>query len=372
MSIPEPGAIAVQPDYPSRSGASQLIRRRPLDGLAAGDAERPEGETAMATPTQLVGTAVAGYFASGHEAHRAIHALIDAGFEPTAIGAAFHTGLENAAPAPERRPNVGGELREEIGTTLPGFPPNRARATGGGAASDTSSVQYASLGGGAGTPIDGASRPGPIPGTDVLHSGLPSELPHELPHEGDLRAGTGAAPQREEVGVTRGGVDAPGSLEPIPRHAARTVEPSWGERLKHIFGHGSVHRGGGVPAQQRTAGKDDLTAEMRREAQDFGTGEGHLNLNPQRRYSQSAFEQSFTGYGIEPERARGFGRGLRKGGAVVTVHAGPRAMEAESILEAHGGTARLATDTEVDGNLADEGHVEVLGTVGRDYPSYLD
>lgn len=325
----------------------------------------------MATSTQLVGTAVAGYFATGQEAHRAINALIDAGFEPAAIGAAFHAGAVSTQPAPERRPNVGGELREEIGTTLPGFPPNRARATGGGAASDTSSVQYASLGGGSGTPIDGASRPGPIPGTDVLHSGLPSELEHEIPHESDLQAG--AEPAREEVGVTRGGAGTPGSVEPAPTHAAQTVEPSWGERLKHIFGRGTVHRGGGAPAQQQNAaGRDDLQAEIRQEAQDFGTGEGHLNLHSPRRYSQSAFEQSFTGYGIEPERARGFGRGLRQSGAVVTVHAGPRALEAESILEANGGTARLATDTEVDGNLADEGQVEVLGTVGRDYPSYLD
>ncbi len=324
----------------------------------------------MATSTELVGTAVAGYFTSGHEAHSAINALIDAGFQPSEIGAAFHSGAQSTAPAPERRPNIGGELREEIGTTLPGFPPNRARATGGGAASDTSSVQYASLGGGSGTPIDGASRPGPIPGTDVLHSGLPSELKHDLPHESDLKAS--ASLQREEVGVPRGGFAAPGTAEPVSTQAAPTVEPTWGERLKHIFGYGEVHRGGSLPAHQHGAGKDDLRAEMGREAQDFGTGEGHLNLNAPRRYSQTAFEQSFTGYGIEPERARGFGRGLRQGGAVVTVHAGPRALEAERILEAHGGTARLATDTEVDGNLSDEGHVEVLGTVGRDYPSYLD
>ncbi len=323
----------------------------------------------MATSTQLTGTAVAGYFASGHEAHRAINALIDAGFQPSEIGAAFHAG-SSSTETEERRPNVGGELREELGTTLTGLPPNRARATGAGAASDTSSIQYASLGGGAGTPIDGPSRPGAIPGTDVLHSGLPSELPHDLLSESELQAQSSAPRTREEAGIERGGVATPASSESTSQYAAATVEPSWGERLKNVFGRGEVHRGG-VPAQEHSVGKDDLKAEMRREAQDFGTGEGHLNLNAPRKYSQTAFERSFTGYGIEPERARGFGRGLRKGGAVVTVHAGARTQEAERILQAHGGTARVMTDGEVDGNIADEGHVEVLGTVGRDYPGYL-
>ena len=150
----------------------------------------------MATPSQGAGTAVVGYFASGDEAHRAINALIEGGFQPNEIGAAFHTGSaagrgsEAAREGMEenRRPNVGGELRDELGTT---YPEATTKTFGGpaasGASSGTESVQYAALGGGAGTPMDGAGRPGPIPGSDVEHAGLPTELKSELPHENEVQ-----------------------------------------------------------------------------------------------------------------------------------------------------------------------------------------
>ncbi len=324
----------------------------------------------MATSAHLTGTAVAGYFATGHEAHRAINALIDAGFQPSEIGAAFHAdAAASSAGEPARRPNIGGGLREELGTTLTDMPRSNTRPSTAGASSDTTPVQVAALGGGAGTPYTGAGRPGPISGSDIHHSGLPSTTPSSLPHDDEVRGGSGA-PSREEVGVPRGGLSAAGEPEAVATPGAPTVHESWGDRLKHIFGGKEVHRGAAAPAHEAPV-KDDLRKEMNREAQDFGTGEGHLQLNTPRRYSQTAFEQSFTGYGVEPDRARGFSRGLGRGGAVVTVHAGTRTAEAERILENHGGTARVSEAGEVDGNLADSGEVEVFGTVGRDYPGYL-
>ncbi len=338
----------------------------------------------MATPTQMSGTAVLGYFASGHEAHSAINALIDAGFEPTEIGAAFLVGETNSANMSvagegNRRANVGGELRDELGTTQTGLPPHHSRATGAGADSDTSSIQYAALGGGAGTPFDGASRPGPIPGSDITHSGLPSELKSELPHDSDVRAGsamntamTSAAGEREGTSTMRSGLNthADPKMTATPLHeGGSTVHESWGDRLKHVFGGKDAHRSS-ILAK---AGKDDLQAEMRRDAQDFGTGEGHLDLSTSsaHRYSQSAFEQSFSSYGIQSEHARHFSRSVGKSGAIVTVHTSARIGEAERIFEAHGGSVRAAETGDVNGNFADEGDVEVFGTIGRDYPGYL-
>ncbi len=325
----------------------------------------------MATTANLSGTAVAGYFATGHEAHRAINALVDAGFPPSAIGAAFHAGASaGAADEPARRANVGGELRDELGTTLTDVPRSNTRPSTAGASSDTTPVQVAALGGGSGTPYTGAGRPGPITGSDIHHSGLPSTTPSTLPHDDEVRGSGASSPAREEVGVIRGGLSAAGEPEYVETHGGPVVHESWGERLKHVFGGKDVHRGA-VPARDEVPVKDDLRKEMNREAQDFGTGEGHLQLHTPRRYSQTAFEQSFTGYGLEADRARGFSRGLGRGGAVVTVHAGLRTVEAERILEAHGGTTRVTENGDVNGNLADSGEVEVFGTVGRDYPGYL-
>ena len=147
-------------------------------------------------------------------------------------------------------------------------------------------------------------------------------------------------------------------------HAGATPhKESWGERLKHVFG-GGHHQAG--------AGKDDLQAEMRRESRDFGTGEGHLNLNtsPNQRYSQNAFEKSFSGYGVESTHARHLSQRIGGGGAIVTVHAGARTAEAERILEANGGQTRLSPGSS-ESAYTTESNVEVYGSLHRDYPGYL-
>ena len=317
----------------------------------------------MATSTQAGGTAVVGYFADGREAHRAINALVDEGFRPSEIGAAFHTGSRpassesgrqsNLGSEPIRRPNVGGELRDELGTTLPEHTTQERTRTGtSGAASDTLAVQYASLGGGAGTPYDMPPRPGPISGGDITHSGLPSELKSSLPHDSDLR------------GETAGG-------------------ESWGERLRPVFGAerwdapaGGTERRDDPNQESRKKSDGGMDAVIRKDEASFGTGEGSLNLNtpPPQRYSQPAFERSFSGYGVQPEHSRHLSHRIGRGGAVVTVHAEARAEAAERILQAHGGQVRMDTaplDDALNG-AAGDGEVEVFGTVGRDYPGRLD
>ncbi len=321
----------------------------------------------MTTPSQGAGTAVVGYFATGDEAHRAINALVAEGFQSGEIGAAFHTGSatsQQSTPVPEnadtsRRPNVGGELRDELGTTYPGA---TTKSFGGpaasGAASGTESVQYAVLGGGAGTPMSGAGRPGPITASDVEHSGLPTELKSELPHEGDIQRGTAS--------VTSTHANPTLQQSTPTQTLGETHKESWGERLKHVFGGGSSSH------YETKYDKDDLNAEMRRESRDFGTGEGHLNLHtpPSQRYSQPAFEKSFGGYGVESSHARHLSQRIGGGGAIVTVHAGARTAEAERILEANGGQTRLSPGSR-ESDYTTESNVEVYGSLHRDYPTYL-
>ncbi len=312
-----------------------------------------------------IGTVVVGYFTTGQDAHRAINALVDEGFLPTEIGAAFHIGAASAQPTeaatPSRSPNVGGSLRSELGTTLQQTTTHGGRTGTSSAASDTSAVQYASLGGGAGTPFDAAGRPGPISGSDLSNTGLPTELRSSLPHDSEVR--------REGSAATPGSFDAsvpPVSAEPV--HAGTARHDGWGDKLKHIFGGHSGQEAATTVAP--TYGKDDLWAERKRESQDFGTGEGHLDLSTPRRYSQRAFERSFSSYGVQPEHAQSLSQRIGQGGAIVTVHANARVNEAERVLEAHGGQVRLSPGgTETSSG---ESQVEVYGTVGRDYPGFFD
>ena len=314
------------------------------------------------------GAVVVGYFTTGQDAHRAINALVDAGFLPTEIGAAFHVGATGSQPTEEttsnRSPNVGGSLRSELGTTLQQTTTHGGRTGTSSAASDTAAVQYASLGGGAGTPFDAAGRPGPISGSDLSKTGLPTELASSLPHDSDVRGQGNTSPQ--------GSFDAsvpPVSAEHVPAGTAR--HESWGDKLKHVFGaSGSKDRETTVAP---TYGKDDLWAERKREAQDFGTGEGHLDLSTPRRYSQQAFERSFSSYGVQPDHAQSLSQRIGQGGAIVTVHANARVGEAERVLEAHGGEVRLSPGNTAEvSSRGSASEVEVYGTVGRDYPGFFD
>ena len=318
----------------------------------------------MATSVQQSGVVV-GYFQTGQEAHRAIQALVDDGFLPSEIGAAFHVGASdtfNERGGEERsqgaQPNIGGSLREELGTTLPGNTAQGTRVGTSSASSDTSSVQYAALGGGAGTPFDGAGKPKPISGSSLANTGLPSELRSELPHDAGLPHSTGAARNSS----------VPFAPEPTVHTAAgRSTGESWTDRLKHIFSPSSHSTAAG------TQNSDTMPkAPVTKESQDFGTGEGHLMLNTGLRYSQPAFERSFSEYGVQPEHARHLSHRIGHGGAIVTIHASTRSMEAERILESHGGEVRFSAGGAGQTSAASESHVEVFGTVGRNYTGYFD
>jgi hypothetical protein len=306
----------------------------------------------MTTSLPQTGTAVVGYFATGESAHHAINALIDDGFAPSEIGAAFHIGANPGGDTThDRQANLGSSLREELGTTNPS---GEAQAQSFGApGSDTTPVQPGALGGGAGTIFSGAGRPGPITGSSLANSGLPSELKSTLPHEAPLSEGGRLAEP------------APVHASHLAHHAAHTNE-SWGEKLKHIFS------GDKTSEQKHSADHTIAKGVTTKESQNFGTGEGHLILEEpgNHPYSQPAFEHSFSGYGVPAEHSRSLSHRLGHGGAIITVHAGARTSQAERILEAAGGEVRFSSGL-ADSDYRDDGMVEVFGTVGRDYPGYL-
>jgi len=234
---------------------------------------------------------VVGYFPEGGDAYRAIRELIDEGFAASEIGAAFRTRLENADREPaatemkgireltERNPAVSGSV--------------------GGPASGDQAVTPAGLAPGSGNAFPAApSTPGPIPGTEI-----PSTLPHDLPET--LRH------------------DLPSTLA-----SERGPNNAWVEHLGGTYGANSAET-----ARNRNA--------VRASEQKFGTGEGTLGLFPDYEYSAPVFEESFGQMGVGAERARSLSRDLSRGGAVVTVRAGARGTQAESILERNHGQVRL-------------------------------
>jgi len=334
----------------------------------------------MATSLGDRGMVVVGYFSNGDEAHRAINALVDEGFMPGEIGAAFHVGSQGGSSGSmgggssvssnseeTRQANVGTSLREELGTTHPAARAYDSGSTTGGAASDSSMVQYAALGGGAGTPFDGAGRPGPITGSSLANTGLPtelkSELPHDapLPHEGRTSSAPASMPDASRLDTSMSDTSmSDASMADTSMQQQPYGKEGWGDKLKHVFGIGT-HR------EQETP-----VAAVTDESQAFGTGEGHLVLdNPSsQRYSRPAFEQSFSSYGVQPEHARHLSQRIGNGGAIVTVHAAGRSADAERVLEAHGGQVRFSGTGEDSPVSEGQGQVEVFGTVHRDYSSY--
>ena len=207
---------------------------------------------------------------------------------------------------------------------------------GSGPASDTRAVTPAGLSTGSGSVISGAGRPGPIPG---------SEIPHH---------------RKTEIGST--GTVA----NPLPAtggfHEPRN-ENSWWEKLKHIFSSDSEEK------DRRREGIVDSTS------MNFGTGEGHLAAYPDNyeyAYSGSAFEGAFSGMGLPQAHAHSLVGEMRNGGAIVTISAGARIADAETVLERNHGrvryeAARVATPWEdVPGE-----RVHVFGSLSRTYPGYL-
>ena len=194
-------------------------------------------EAAMADGT------VAGYFSRGEDASRAIHELADEGFDPTQVGAAFHSSAMAGSSKP---------FYERAVNDLPIHSPGGPDKSDGGPQSDTHAVSpWGLTTWGAGTPF--MARP-------------PSRLPFRAPK----------FPQ---------GCPA--------RFPANSLRISTAAAAAHEYA-----------------------------------------------YSGSAFENSFSGMGIPPDHARRLSRELRRGGAVVTVNAGPRTREVEEIMERNHGVIR--------------------------------
>lgn len=233
----------------------------------------------------VAGDAVAGYFASGEDARRAIDALVERGFDVRQIGAAFHSRFQREPILP---------VEEEMERRISGQDDSVA-----GVASGSRAVTPSGLSTGGGMEIPGARRPGPITGAEIPPD-LPREIPSELP---------------TEVGV-------------------------------------------------RAMGNRKVEA-----------GEGHLGESSAPSYSSAAFEKSFTAMGIPPEHARRLAQALRRGGAVVTVSAGARAAEAETVLLQNHGIIRYQTPSgrmePVSPTSPADVHLEIFGALRRLYSNYL-
>ena len=135
---------------------------------------------------------VVGYFANGVDASRAIDELMDEGFQPGEIGAAFRT------PRNGMEVSDGGRPRGAIGEN-----PALSGSVGGPASHDEA-VTPAGLAPGSGNAFPGPSRPGPIPGGEI-----PTTLRHDLPHDlpSTLRSEAGESrldPMREAPGDSTG------------------------------------------------------------------------------------------------------------------------------------------------------------------------
>jgi hypothetical protein len=285
----------------------------------------------MATPTLQQSntgsdTIIAGYFQNGDDAHRAINALLDEGFLSSQIGAAFHTsGSDDLTP--------GDSLRQAPGRTF-NVEAADVDTSAGGASSGTDAVQPVGLSSGSGSVILGAGNPGPIPGAELTHTGLPHELHSELAHD-----------QPHSFPATTATV----SPTPVPAKA----DTSWASRLKHIFQS--------KPSQTPAA-----------DTETFGTGAGALNLSTPygQPYSRTAFESSVSAVGVPAEHSRNLSYRLSTGGAVVTASDTGRTVEVEKIFERYNGVVRFSTDIFDDAPALDyEPRVEVFGHLEHRYPA---
>lgn len=121
--------------------------------------------------TGMSGTVVA-YFPSGEDAQNAINELVDQGFPAGEIGAAFHGSPTSATGTTGSPTRPVQDDVSAIGSTASG-------AGVAGAESGTSGVTPAGLSTGSGTGFAGATRPGPIPGSEIPHT-LPRQIPSSL------------------------------------------------------------------------------------------------------------------------------------------------------------------------------------------------
>lgn len=230
---------------------------------------------------------VVGYFSNSEDATRAIDELIDEGFQPAEIGAAFRTPVAFG----------GGRVR--------GGTPENPEVSGsiGGPASHDEAVTPAGLAPGSGNAFPAPARPAEPPGAEI-----PSTLRHELKH--DLPS------------TLQGDADANVPMRAVPG-GTPNIETDEGrrERMRRRFG-------------EEAANTNEKRSNMK-----FGSGEGHLF--PDYEYSPTAFETSFAGMGLGASEARALSGELRRGGAVITVEPGGRAALAEGIIERNRGTIRF-------------------------------
>jgi hypothetical protein len=320
----------------------------------------------MASPTMGTESVVAGYFQSGEDAHRAIQALLDEGFTPSQIGAAFHTAPSGGYGAGAGAGSAGFSptLDERLGADQPGgrggLETTYAEAghgsgsSIGGPASDTTAVTPSGLAAGSGLPFAGIGREGSIPGAELTGTGLPSELRHELPHDNEIAGGAHLAGSAR---APHTGSGPEHHIAPGTHHS--TAGASWGEKLKHLFTPKSDSHTAHAMPRAAVPGVD---------SQNFGTGEGSLGLTGLP-FSQSNFASSTTRAGVPAEHSRHLSHRLRHGGAVVTVSLTGRIPEVERIFEQHNGVVRFESSMFSDSEpVGGDGRVEVFGHLEHYYP----
>jgi hypothetical protein len=264
---------------------------------------------------------VVGYFSNSADASRAISELIDEGFQPVEIGAAFRTS------------RAAMEVTEG-GRQRPTTENSAVTGSVGGPASHDEAVTPAGLAPGSGAAFPAApTRPGPISG-----SAIPSTLKHELPH--DL-----PSTLRSEAEIGSGRPVRPAGMENNRRWENDETRR---EQLREVF------------AENDNAGARRSSSSMK-----FGTGEGHLF--PDYEYSEASFETSFLGMGLGTREARNLSGELGRGGAVVSVTPGSRASLAEGILERNHASVRFDSMSAAIGEDDDRSRVEIYGRMRNYY-----
>jgi len=297
------------------------------------------------TNENLNGTTVVAHFSNGDSAHRAILELRDMGFDASTIGAAFHSHSADESA---------GEVSEHFNTI--GKVGSHFEAAG--ATSDTSAVTPSGLSTGAGSPSEGATRPGPIPGGEI-----PSSLPHSIPST----IPSSLHPAQPVASSVR-----PVSTIPV----ATGVRTDWSDRLNPIFSSHETSSSRKPEDSVKEAKEDEKAAvsaakSEAKSKQEFGTGEGRLGLGPTYHpYSGAAFETSFSQMGVAPGHARRVSQELSQGGAVVTVNAGARVTEAEQIIARNNGSVRYEEPASLSGAdyNAFPARMQLFGEIRRTYP----
>ena len=263
---------------------------------------------------------VVGYFSNSADASRAISELIDEGFQPVEIGAAFRTS------------RAAMEVTEG-GRQRPTTENSAVTGSVGGPASHDEAVTPAGLAPGSGAAFPAApTRPGPISG-----SAIPSTLKHELPH--DL-----PSTLRSEAEIGSGRPLRPAGMENNRRW---DNDEERREQMREVFGDA------------------DSAGAKRASTMRFGTGEGHLF--PDYDYSEASFENSFLGMGLGTREARNLSGELGRGGAVVSVTPGSRASLAEGILERNHASVRFDSMSAAIGEDGDRSRVEIYGRMRNYY-----